>query len=407
MKLMVVGHPFMFAYNQKKYVAMKRLDPELRLRLIAPSRGRERFEITECQVHPELRAEEVVPLNVWPKGWHMTHLHNPVRMTAVLRDFQPDVIHLDPGEPQALITVETIALQRRFAPRAAVTLMTVDNLLRPRRFPFGAVKHGLRSYSLPRVSTMIPINQRAAELLRDEGRYKGPIEILPQFGVDATEHVPGRELGLRAELDLTPGVVVGHIGRLVPEKGIRLLLEALRSLASYPWKLLLVGGGPLENEIRQQWMMEFPGRIVLVPPVPYEKVVQYFRCLDIFVLASYTTPTWAEQFGLTLAQAMMLGIPCIGSSSGAIPEVLGSGGLIAEQKNVKELVRNLRTLLDSPAQRERFGRSGRAFALEHYTIEQVGARYLAAFERARHNMTTEQLSPSGNTEIEPVAEKTF
>jgi glycosyltransferase involved in cell wall biosynthesis len=144
-------------------------------------------------------------------------------------------------------------------------------------------------------------------------------------------------------------------------------------------------------------MMEFPGRIVLVPPVPYEKVAQYFRCVDIFVLASYTTPTWAEQFGLTLAQAMMLAIPCIGSSSGAIPEVLGPGGLIAEQRSAKELARNLRTLLESPAQREQFGRSGRAFALEHYTIERVGARYLAAFERARANITTAQLSPGSNT----------
>ena len=407
MNLMVVGHPFMFAYNQKKYVAMKRLDPALRLRLIAPSRGRERFETTQCQLHRELRPEEVVPLPVWPEGWHMTHLHSPVRMTAVLREFQPDVIHLDPGEPQALLTVETIALKRRVAPHAAVTLMTVDNLLRPRGFPFGMVKRGLRAYSLPRVSGMIPINLRAAELLRAEGRYKGPIDVLPQFGIDAVEHRPGREEKLRAELGLTPGVVVGHIGRLVPEKGIRLLLEALRGLDSYPWKLLLVGGGPLESEIRNQWMMEFPGRIVMVPPVPYEKVAEYFRCLDIFVLASCTTPTWAEQFGLTVAQAMMLGIPCIGSSSGAIPEVLGPGGLVAEEGKVTELAKNLKILFDSPAQREQFGRSGRAFALERYTIERVAAGYLAAFDRARDNVTRSQRSLGSSSEIAPVAEKTL
>ena len=36
MKLMVVGHPFLLAHNQKKYVAMKQLDSELRLRLVVP-----------------------------------------------------------------------------------------------------------------------------------------------------------------------------------------------------------------------------------------------------------------------------------------------------------------------------------------------------------------------------------
>jgi glycosyltransferase involved in cell wall biosynthesis len=407
MKLMVVGHPFMFAYNQKKYVAMKRIDPDLRLLIITPSQGCERFERTECQLHPELRAEEVAPLDVWPRGWHMTHLHNPSRMSRLMREFQPDVIHIDPGEPQALLTVETIALQRKFAPRAAVTLMTVDNIHRRRRFPLEAVKQGLRAYSLPRVSGMIPINRRAAELLRTEGRYKGPIDILPQFGIDPVEHKPGKEPELRASLGLRSGVVVGYVGRLVIEKGIRSLLEALRGLDSYPWKLLFVGGGPLENEIQQKWMMEFPGRIVMVPPVPYGKVAEYLRCLDIFVMASYSSPTLAEQFGVALAQAMTLGIPCIGSSCGAIPEVLGPGGLIAEERNVKELAQNLKILLDSPTLREEFGRSGRAFALEHYAIERVGARYLAAFERARDNVTTARRSHGSNTKVEPVAEKTF
>jgi L-malate glycosyltransferase len=407
MKLMVVGHPFMLAYHQKKYVAMKRIDPELRLRIITPSRGRERFESTECQVHPELSAEEVVPLDVWPQGWHMTHLHHPVRMAAVLRDFQPDVIHIDPGEPQALLTVETIALQRKFAPRAAVTLMTVDNIHRRRRFPLGAVKQGLRAYSLPRVSGMIPINRRAAELLRTEGRYKGPIDILPQFGVDPVEHKPGKEPELRAALGLMPGVVVGYVGRLVIEKGIRSLLEALRGLDSYPWKLLFVGAGPLENEIQQKWMTEFPGRIVIVPPVPYDRVAEYLRCLDIFVMASYSSPTLAEQFGVTLAQAMTLGIPCIGSSCGAIPEVLGPGGLIAEERNAKALAENLKILLESRTGREEFGRSGRAFALEHYAIERVGAGYLAAFERARGYLATTLHPSSSETGVEPGAEKTF
>ena len=383
MKLLVVGHPFLFAYNQKKYVAMKQLDPRLRIRLVVPNCGRERFELANYQVHAALTPEEVVPLRSRLSGWHMTYFHNPARLAAVLRDFQPDVVHIE-EEPQALITVETIRLQRAVSRGAAVTLFSWDNLLRHRRFLQGALKRELRRYSLGRVEAMVCGNQRAAELLRAEGRFKGIVEVLPQYGLDVTEHLPGTEPGLRAELGLENGTVVGHIGRLVPEKGLLLLLEALSRLRSYPWKLLLVGAGPLENEIRQRWTAEFPGRIVFVPAVPYEQVPRYLRCLDIFVLASYATRAWKEQFGLALAQAMMLGIASIGSTSGAIPEVLGAGGLLFEELSSEGLARALEELLASEERRQKLGALSRGIALRKYTTEGVGAAYLSVFERARN-----------------------
>jgi glycosyltransferase involved in cell wall biosynthesis len=384
MRLLVVGHSFVSTYDQMKYVAMKQVDPELRLRLVVPARMQGRFGPLGYEVHPALSREDVVPLKARLAGWqaHMTYLHNPVRMAVILRGFQPDVIHVE-EEPQALITVETIALQRAFARSAAVTVFTWDNILRPRRFPMGVIKRRLRSYSLQRVATVFCGNRRAAELVRAEGRFKGPTEVLPQYGLDTAEHQPGTESRLREELGLEGHTVVSYLGRLVPEKGLRMLLEALGQLGSYPWKLMLVGKGPFESEIRERWMLEFPGRIVLVPAVPCQQVPQYLRCADIFVLASYSIPVWKEQFGLALAQAMLLGIPSIGSTSGAIPEVLGPGGLLFEEGRMEGLKHALEELLNSPARRQQLGALGREFALRNYSMESVGSRYLAAFERAR------------------------
>jgi L-malate glycosyltransferase len=383
MKLLVIGHAFLLAYIQKKYVAMKQLDPDLQLRIVVPSYMRDRFHHKVSEVHPALAANEVVPFKAWLAGIqaHMTYVHSPVGMATLLRSFQPDVIHVE-EEPQALITVETIALQRIFAREAAVTLFTWDNLLRNRKFPTGSGKRLLRQYSLARSSTVICGNQRAAELVHAEGFFKGTIQTLPHSGLDVNEHRPGTEPELRAQLGLENCVVVGHVGRLVEEKGLRQLLEALRRLDGQPWKLLLVGAGNLESEIREKWMAEFPGRIVLVPAVAYDQVCRYLRCVDIFVLASYSTPTWAEQFGQTLAQAMLLGIPSIGSTSGAIPEVLGSGGLLFEERQVDGLTQALGDLLASPVNRQEVGARGREVALRDYTSESVGARYLDAFQRA-------------------------
>ena len=384
MKLMVVGHPFLLAYNQQKYVAMKRLDKNLRLRLVVPCRGRDRFDLTDYQVHPELSPEEVVPLKPYLAKSHMTYLHAPGPLTAALRSFQPDVIHVE-EEPQAVISVETIALRNAFAPRAAVTLFTWDNILRPRRFPLGVAKRRLRAYSLRRTSVVICGNREAAELLRAEGRFSGNIEVLPQYGLHVTEHQPGTESQLRTELGLNGVPVVGYLGRMVPEKGLRLLFEALRRLQPYPWKLLLVGSGPLEPEIRERWMVKLPGRVVLVPAVPYEQVPRYLRCTDIFVLASQSTAVWKEQFGLALAQAMMLGIASIGTNCGAIPDTLGLGGVVVEQHDAEGLERVLKNWLTSPANRAHAGAAGREFALQNYTAERVAARYLEVFEEARNH----------------------
>jgi glycosyltransferase involved in cell wall biosynthesis len=396
-KLMVVGHPFLLAYNQQKYVAMKRLDKNLRLRLIVPSRGRDRFDPTDYQIHPELTGEEVVPLQAHMAKSHMTYLYNPQRMSKCLQEFQPDVIHLDPGEPQALITLETMALRRIYARSAAVTLFTVDNLLRHRRFPLGLLKKRLRCHSLRYATGVICCNRRAAELLHDEGHFSGMCEVLPQYGLDTAEHQPGKEPTLRAQLGLGESVVVGYVGRMVAEKGLRLMFEALRCIPRCPWKLLLVGSGPLESEIRERWMAQLPGRIVFVPAVPYEQVARYLRCLDIFVMASYTTPTVSEQFGLALAQAMMLGIASIGSRCGAIPDTLGPAGTVVEQHDAEGLKRVLENWLTSPANRAGAGMASREYALQSYAVERVAARYLSVFENARsyrnsrHERTSETL----------------
>jgi len=383
---MVVGHPFLLAYNQKKYVAMKRLDKDLRLCLVVPRQGQDRFDVTQVQVHPELTAEEVVPLRSYMTKSHMTYVHSPRHLAVTMRRFQPDVIHIE-EEPQAFITLEIIALRKLLAPRAAVALFTWDNILRPRRFPLGIAKRRLRASSLRQTSLVICGNRQSAELLRAEGQFRGNIEILPQYGLDVNEHRPGTESHLRDELGLQGVPVVGYVGRMVPEKGLHVLFGALAKLLHHPWRLLLVGSGPLEEEIRQRWMAILPGRVVLLPAVPYEEVVRYLRCADIFVLASQATPVWKEQFGLSLAQAMMLGVASIGSNCGAIPDTLGPNGTIVDQHDGESLRQALEEFLTSPAHRARAAAMGREYALQNYTAQHIAERYLNAFESARslHN----------------------
>jgi glycosyltransferase involved in cell wall biosynthesis len=129
-------------------------------------------------------------------------------------------------------------------------------------------------------------------------------------------------------------------------------------------------------------MRRFPGRIVHVPAVPHDDVPRYLRCSDIFVLNSYAVPAWKEQFGLTLAQAMMLGIPSIVSGSGALPEVAEEAAIVVPERGANELRAALDPLIASADLRREIADRARTRALRLYTNDAVAARTYEALEQA-------------------------
>ena len=70
--------------------------------------------------------------------------------------------------------------------------------------------------------------------------------------------------------------------------------------------------------------------------------------MDALVLMSETTPTWKEQFGRVIVEAQACGTPVIGSDSGAIPDVVGKGGWIVEERKAHRLAELLSRLVADP-----------------------------------------------------------
>ena len=119
----------------------------------------------------------------------------------------------------------------------------------------------------------------------------------------------------------------------------------LKNRPSLPIKVTLVGGGPMEHALRRQVsllnldsVVDFPG-----PMLP-EEIAHVLCEFDVLVLPSRTTPTWKEQLGRVLIEAMASGVPVVGSNSGAIPEVIGDAGLIFPEGDQDALAERLVTL---------------------------------------------------------------
>ena len=82
------------------------------------------------------------------------------------------------------------------------------------------------------------------------------------------------------------------------------------------------------------------------------------NALHVLILPSLTTASWKEQFGRVLIEAGACGVAVIGSSSGAIPEVVGDAGLIFSEGDVATFTEQITRLRTDTSLRENCGKIG-------------------------------------------------
>ncbi len=285
-----------------------------------------------------------------------------------MRAFRPDIVHVE-EEPDSLAALQVAMARQVWAPNARLVLYTWQNLDRPKGW---AVRDVIR-FTLGVADAILCANSEAEALLGAWG-YRGQTAVLPMLGVDARVSFPG-------PARQRPGLVVGYAGRLVAEKGLDTLLDALASLPQEV-TVTIIGGGPtLEPLKTQARRLGVDSRVTFVPPVAPAEVPAQLRELDVLVLPSRTTRTWKEQFGRVLTEAMACGVPVVGSDSGAIPEVIGDAGLVFPEGDAAALARVLAGLLASQESRADLSRRGLARVQALYTQEHIAAATVAFYQR--------------------------
>ena len=305
------------------------------------------------------------------------YLHYYPALERLLQTFRPDVIDLW-EEPWALVSAHTSRLRNRVCPHVPIISETEQNIFKKLPPPF----ESFRAYVLRQAALLVGRSHEAVEAARRKG-YCGPAEVVPN-GVDPALFRPLDREACRREVlpeAFRGDFVAGYVGRLVPEKGLADLVDALPQ-AGPGVRLLLVGDGPMRDELTARAAaLGLSDRVCVLPARPLETLPSVMNALDVLVLPSRTTARWKEQFGRVLIEAHCCGTPVIGSDSGAIPDVVGEGGLVVPEQNPAALGAALRRLADGPAMSRAMGEAGRRAALENCTWEQVAGRMAALYER--------------------------
>jgi len=160
---------------------------------------------------------------------------------------------------------------------------------------------------------------------------------------------------------------IGYAGRLVPEKGITDLVDAfLRMTVSA--ELVLFGDGPLRPGIERG-----SSRIKVVADLTHERMAEAYAAIDLLVLPSRSTPTWEEQFGRVLVEALSCGVPVLGSDSGEIPWVIRTtgGGEVFPEGDVTALASLLDDLADDGDRRTQLANRGGEAVRRLFSVEVV------------------------------------
>ena len=391
MRILFVGR-YHSATMMQKLLYMSQA-PDLTLRLIAPSTWHDSFyaaprnaeasspggltnsTVTENGVADEARfSRRTVPL--WGKS---TEYHRAVygSFFREMRTFAPDIVHVE-EEPDSLTGLQLATLRRLWAPRAKLLLHTWQNI--ERNMPRAA--RWVMQRSLAASDGLFCANQAAIDLLRRQG-YSKPLWLIPAMGVDADRFTP-----CAVRPDLRP-FTVGYIGRLAPEKGIDLLLNAFAELGrSLPpdhlplehLQLHLIGNGPQRAALMQQAeALGIARQVVFMAGMPPDAIVQAMCKLHVLVLPSRGTPVWQEQLGRVLVEAMAAQVPVIGSSSGAIPEVIGDAGLIFPEDDVAALTAAMAKLYHDPNLAARLAQAGHGRANAEYSQRVLAERTVAVY----------------------------
>ena len=218
------------------------------------------------------------------------------------------------------------------------------------------------------VDVFLTVSQFGRDKLVEAGLPADKVVIRPNFAYpDPGDRAPGRDEGFAL-----------FAGRLSPEKGLDVLLDAWSHLDGVP--LRVIGDGPLRDELRRT-VAERQLPVELLGPRSRAEVLEAMRAARLMAFPS----KWYEHFPFVLVEAFASGLPVVASALGAMNEIAEAGGIAFTfpAGDSAALADRVTWAWTHPEQTASMGRRARAVYEQQYTGDIALARLLEIYERAR------------------------
>jgi len=223
------------------------------------------------------------------------------------------------------------------------------------------------------------------------GLPEDKLEFIP-WGVDcdAFRPMPKVRRNLRERYGISDKeIVIGYAGRLVPVKGIDVLISAVYKLLKDGEKvrLLIIGGsfrcvGGLVNEYEVMARHLLGDKVIITGWVKPQMVPLYWQMADVAV-----QPSYAESGGGGAMESSACGLPVIASRVGGLQDVVKDKytGFHVNPGDVKELYEKLKLLIKEHQLRRELGRNARKFIKENFDWSVVTDKYIKLYKTLLNN----------------------
>ena len=373
LRVLFISHAYVVGVNQGKLNEIAATGKVV-VGLLAPSNWRSPEWNRQLPLERPYPNLHIYSAPVVFSGRGGAHMYAPWSIVQAINDFKPDLIQIE-EEVFSLSTFE-VAIWSRIS-GVPLVVFGWENL--ERRLPLA--RWWTCQFVLNTVKAIVPGNQDGANIMRSWG-YQGILEVMPQMGVDPDFFSP-----VPSEIAANPSESrsgdrpfnIGYVGRLARSKGIDLIFAAVHQLRAQGLncQITICGSGGDEQMLRDEAdKQQIAEAIVWRGAVRHEAVPAEMAAFDVLVLPSRTTPDWKEQFGHVSIEAMAMGIPAIGSSSGEIPNVIGRSDLVFQEEDVDGLATILARAISNPEWRQEVSQYGLQRVRQHYTHARIADRLI-------------------------------
>jgi len=306
----------------------------------------------------------------------ISYLKNLPALQRAIRRFRPDILHAHYASSYGLVGALS-----GFHP-FLISVWGSDVNAFPRSFFPG--KQVLR-FNFRRADAITSTSRSMIPVIRLFTRKE--IRIIP-FGIDTALFSP-----VKVNRPFPPDAwVIGIIKSLEPEYGIDRLIRVFhlltKRLPARKLKLLIVGGGSLEGELRElAGSLGVDSDTLFAGRVPHEEVPYWMNVPDVFVSLSR-----ADSFGVAVLEAGACEKPVVVSDVGGLPEVVADGitGIVVPEDDPEAAVNALVRLAEDPSLVSRLGSGGRSRVMQRYNwtdnVKQMVGLYRESYQMDQGNM---------------------
>lgn len=390
MRILIVTQTYSYGNGQASFtihLAENMAAQGHQVMVITPSERMKSYSIDQNDVHIEKVAA------VYMSILHPTIYVTPFpahRVKQLLRDFQPDVVHIQ--DHYFLCHAAVNEARRLHIPVVGTNHFLPENLL-PffRKFP--AIQH---LFTIPLWKMMLSVfnkldvamtpSRTAARILQDQ-EIRIPVRAISN-GVDTNRFQPDPQMdcrGIRQKYRLAPDrTLFLYVGRLDGEKRLDTLLEAVALLPRDDFQLAIVGRGLYEQALRKQVQaLHLERQVVFVGFVEPDHLPALYNSADIFVM-----PSPEELQSIATLEAMACGKPILAANGRALPELVEQevNGSLFEPNQPEDAARRMNQLMEERAKWPAMGQASFERSQKHSlqnTIAYYEEQYRMATEKIR------------------------